>query len=74
MAIHGANQYGEDKISFSDRVKWTEDNTSWIIDCATDPMTNRQWEEASNPFQFLAFCDEWKRLKKKGMALSLAYL
>ena len=66
LAIHGANQYGEDKISFADRVKWTEDNTSWIIDCATDPMLHRQWEEASNPFQFLAFCDEWKRFKEQG--------
>ena len=66
LAIHGANQYGEDKISFADRVKWTNDNESWIIDCATDPMLHRQWENASNPFQFLAFCDEWKRFKEQG--------
>lgn len=66
LAIHGANMYGEDKITFADRVKWTEENESWIIDCGTDPMANRKWEEASNPFQFLAFCDEWKRFKEKG--------
>ena len=66
MAIHGANMYGEDKISFADRVKWTEDNEAWIIKCAEDPMSNRQWEDASNPFQFLAFCDEWKRFKEQG--------
>ena len=66
LSIHGANMYGEDKISFDDRIAWTNNNESWIIKCAEDPMSNRQWEEASNPFQFLAFCDEWKRFKEEG--------
>jgi DNA-directed RNA polymerase, mitochondrial len=66
LAIHGANMYGEDKISLQDREKWVQDNEEMIIACATDPMTNRQWEDASNAFQFLSFCDEWKRFKEQG--------
>jgi DNA-directed RNA polymerase, mitochondrial len=66
LAIHGANMYGEDKISLQDREKWVQNNEEMIIACATDPMTNRQWEDASNAFQFLSFCDEWKRFKEQG--------
>ena len=66
LAVHGANMYGEDKISLEDREQWVKDNEQMIIACANDPMSNRQWEEASNAFQFLAFCDEWKRFKEQG--------
>ena len=66
LAVHGANMYGEDKVSLQDREQWTKDNEAMIIACATDPFVNRQWEEASNAFQFLAFCDEWKRFKEEG--------
>ena len=35
--------------------------------CIRDsPIANRQWEDADNPFQFLAFCDEWKRYNETG--------
>ena len=66
LAVHGANMFGEDKISFAERVKWTKDNEAMIVACAADPLTNRQWENASNAFQFLAFCDEWARFLKEG--------
>ena len=34
--------------------------------CGDDPIGNRQWEDADSPFQFLAFCDEWKRYHETG--------
>ncbi len=58
MAVHGANMYGADKISLEDRVQWVEDNEDWIFKCVEDPFTNRQWEDASNAFQFLAWAEE----------------
>ena len=61
LAVHGANMYGEDKVSLEDRVKWVNDNEEWIVKCAQDPFRNREWEDASNAFQFLAWCDEWRR-------------
>ena len=66
LAVHGANMWGNDKVSLEDREKWTIDNQNWIKDCAEDPIGNRQWEDADNAFQFLAFCDEWNRYTKEG--------
>jgi len=66
LAVHGSNMWGNDKVSFEDREKWTYDNADWIKDCAEDPIGNRQWEDADNAFQFLAFCDEWNRYTKQG--------
>jgi DNA-directed RNA polymerase len=67
LAIHGANMYGEDKISLDDRVKWVNDNEQWIVNCAQDPFRNREWEDASNAFQFLAFCEEWRCYQSRGI-------
>jgi len=66
LAIHGANMFGQDKISLEERVEWVKNNEDMIIKCAEDPFTNRQWEDASNGYQFLAFCDEWAKFKKEG--------
>jgi len=66
LAIHGANMFGEDKISLQERVEWVNKNEDWILKCAKDPMNNRKWEDASNAYQFLAFCDEWSKFKKEG--------
>ena len=66
LSVHGANMWGNDKVSFEDREKWTYDNVDWIKACAEDPIGNRQWEDADNAFQFLAFCDEWNRYTKEG--------
>ena len=67
LAVHGANMYGEDKISLEDRVKWVNDNEEWIVKCAQDPFRNREWEDASNGFQFLAFCEEWRRYQSRAI-------
>lgn len=66
LAIHGANLAGHDKISFSERIKWVEDNTTNIIASADDPLGYTWWsKEAENdyPMEFLAFCNEWKKLQ-----------
>lgn len=66
LAIHGANCWGMDKHVFSERLKWVEDNTQLIIGCASDPIRNKQWTDADCPFQFLAFCFEWKNFQEQG--------
>mgnify|MGYP003134001526 CR=1 FL=1 len=66
LAVHGSNMWGNDKVSLEDREKWAYDNLEWIKACGTDPIGNRQWEDADSPFQFLAFCDEWKRYHETG--------
>lgn len=59
LAVHVANCWGEDKSDYDMRVKWTKDNTGWILDCAKDPLVHREWTEADSPFMFLAACFEW---------------
>lgn len=60
LCIQGANLYGNDKISFSDRIKFIKDQSQTILDVANDPYGNRMhWQEADEPFQFLAFCFEY---------------
>tara|TARA_S200002703_G_scaffold158622_2_gene169508 strand:- start:2403 stop:4808 length:2406 start_codon:yes stop_codon:yes gene_type:complete len=66
LAIHGANTFGEDKISMQERVDWTQDNQEQIIACAENPYENKFWAEADKPFQFLAFCFEWKNFCEIG--------
>lgn len=76
LAIHGANQLGKtpqgeslDKSSFESRVQWIEDHTQQILDIADDPINNRMWMEADEPWQFLAFCFEWTDFIRSGRSL-----
>ena len=61
LAVHGANVFGYDKVSFDDRVAWVEENEESILAYARDPFQAREWTEADKPWCFLAFCHEWKR-------------
>jgi len=63
LAIHGANSFGVDKVSFDERIAWVESNTDMILSCAHCPSLSTEWMEADSPFVFLAFCFEWARLQ-----------
>jgi DNA-directed RNA polymerase len=57
--INGANKYGNDKVSYEDRLTWVQDNKDFIIECANDPISNRGfWANSDKPFQFLAWVFE----------------
>jgi DNA-directed RNA polymerase len=63
LAIHGANCWGEDKVALEDRVKWVDAHWTDIEKSASDPLGHRQWwAQADKPWQFLAFCFEWKAM------------
>ena len=70
LAIHGANQYGVDKVTLLDRYLWVELNTDKIIECAENPLENTWWTEADKAWQFLAFCFEWADFKKDGQIVT----
>jgi len=68
LAVHGANSYGIDKVSFFERVDWVRKNQARIMSTALDPMgTVDWWGEAENPWQFLAFCFEWEGFIQHGL-------
>jgi len=60
--IHGANLYGEDKVSFDDRVKWVDEHTQDILDIFDyeDRFENEFLKKADKPFGFLAFAYEYR--------------
>jgi DNA-directed RNA polymerase len=59
LMVHGANCWGEDKISLEDRIKWVEDNLSWMRRCNADPLEHREWTEADKPFAFLCWLEDF---------------
>ena len=67
LAVHLANKYGEDKLSFDDRVQWTLEHEEDIIDSAKHPLGGWAfWEDADDPWGFLAACIEWLGYKTEG--------
>lgn len=67
LAIHGANCYGVDKVSFDDRIAWVQENQAAILDSAINPLDgSRFWADADSPFQFLAFCMDWAGFVMEG--------
>lgn len=60
LAVHGANCFGVDKVSFDDRVDWVHANVERIQAVAKHPMSHTDfWGEADYPFMFVAFCLEY---------------
>ena len=54
LLLHCANVWGEDKLKLDDRVKFTKDNLTWMLEIANNPIEDRRWTEADDPFSFLA--------------------
>ena len=70
LAIHGANLFGNDKVSFTDRIQWAWDNEDDIVRCAENPLDYMWWTTADKPWQFLSWCFEWYGL----LGTTLTYL
>ncbi len=66
LAVHGANLFGYDKVSFAERVAWVNQNKDAICTSATQPFDCDWWTKADKPWQFLAFCFEWYDFIKQG--------
>jgi len=59
LKVHIANCFGVDKVSFEDRVAWTDSNLDALLDSAIDPLGgDRFWMNADDPIQVLAACFE----------------
>lgn len=56
---HGANKWGEDKLSIPGRVAWIEERHDDWLAIAADPVANAGWTEADDPVQFLAWVLEY---------------
>ncbi len=67
LKVHGANKFGYDKVSFDDRVAWVDSQCSLWRAIAHDPIGMRNgWQSCDKPWQFLAWCFEYKRATDAG--------
>jgi DNA-directed RNA polymerase len=66
LAIHGANQAGQDKIPLQERAAWIKAHEEQIIHSANDPLGYTWWHDVAQndyPLEFLAFCIEWQKAR-----------
>ena len=61
LKVHAANCWGEDKVSFDDRVLWADAWWDQMVESATEPLMIEWWHQADKPFEFLAACMELVR-------------
>ncbi|XP_953797.1 DNA-directed RNA polymerase (mitochondrial precursor), putative [Theileria annulata] len=64
LKVHCSNMYGNDKISFEDRVKWVDEHIAIITELVKSPFKDFNqnfWVKADKPFQFFASCVELVR-------------
>ena len=67
LAVHIANLFGVDKVSFEDRVQWVLDNSDEIMESAMSPLDGRRfWCTADDPWCALAACFEWTGFQIEG--------
>lgn len=73
LAVHGANCLGVtpggEKVSkwtLQERVEWIEAHAARIRGTALAPAGDLWWIEADKPWQFLAFCFEWRKALIEG--------
>lgn len=60
LAVHVANCYGNDKVTFDERVQWVLDNEELILEVGVHGADRVElWAETDSPWQFLAACQEW---------------
>ena len=60
LAFQVATTYGLDKKPIRERLDWAQSNHELITLIACDPIGNLHlWENADEPWQFLAACDEY---------------
>lgn len=66
LYIHTANCFGVDKVSLAERIDWTIEHLDDIVSVTEDPLANRWWTEADQPWLFLAACYEVVGHTEKG--------
>lgn len=69
LKVHIANLAGQDKLTFEERVRWTDNHFHDILRVAKDPLEPNNlewWSTREDPFQFLAACVEFSNAASRG--------
>jgi DNA-directed RNA polymerase len=68
--ICGAQHFGEEDGTLKARWEWTVNHEEQILEVFDDPISNKWWMEADEPYQFLQFCLAWGQWHETGYDLS----
>ena len=60
LLVHTANCFGEDKLTIDGRFDYANEKLDSWIEIAKDPVNNKLWQQADDPFNFLAAITEIK--------------
>jgi DNA-directed RNA polymerase len=66
LAIHGANTFGNDKVTLQEREQWAYAFAKEAQAISDNPQANRGYVDADKPWQFLAWCFEWAQYTREG--------
>lgn len=67
LAIHIANLFGIDKVSFEERIAWVMEHDDLLVDSGEQPLDGaRMWTQADSPYCALAACIEWAGYRREG--------
>jgi DNA-directed RNA polymerase len=74
LAIHLANVWGNDKISYDERIKWVGDNDDLWLSIYENPLGNLEWttnkgKPRKDAWQALAAIFEWVRFRIEGFGM-----
>ncbi len=68
--MYGAALYGHDKLSDKNKLEWVSLNEKRILMVAKHPMEYKAlWEGADKPWQYLAWCFEYRKFSESNLAL-----
>lgn len=59
LAINITSHWGNDKMSFEDRIAWVEQNEAMWRRIAADPLGSLEWSRVDHPWQCLAAILDW---------------
>jgi len=66
LSVQGANTFGDDKLPMDERGLWASLHEEDIMAVATDPLSNKWWWEADEPWKFLSFCFDYAGYVESG--------
>lgn len=63
LAVHLANCWGNDKVSYDERRDWVESQDEMWVRIANAPLKNLEWTKVDDPWQTLAAILEYARVR-----------